>query len=416
MKKYEWNLKFLYFVAAVSSLSSAGAAMTLLALSSGFFVENPEGFASSAIQLSYYLGICCIGFFGGGIFQKWSAVSLGLFGPLISSSVVFYLATFDAIPVVLGIPSIFIIFLLNGIDHPNNLRFFNETVPEHQKIKFFSFTESITAFFQIISPLIAGVIIAFIGLKACFILDGFTYLISALPWLIIKRKLGEPVAPQLIEKNDFFLGFKVLYQNPNVRTLTISRMLNNLSYVTCTTAIPLVIAKIANNDQQLFTLNLAITNTLISSGFIGAGLLGAVFSRNYNVVLLVYSASFLALGACVVLTVAILNPLFLYIAALLLGIGTYCFRLSGMTLGQAFTPPSALGPVIIAGDTVVRGWSFFVSASTLFIFELHNLSGMSLGTFFLMLNILPCGSLLAPQWSLSLARKYAKKALQTPIQ
>lgn len=416
MKKYEWNLKFLYFVAVVSSLSSAGAAMTLLALSSGFFIENPEGFASSAIQLTYYLGICCIGFFGGGIFQKWSAVSLGLFGPLISSIIVFYLATFEVIPIVVGIPSIFIIFLLNGIDHPNNLRFFNEAVLEDQKINFFSFTESITAFFQIISPLIAGMIIALMGIKACFILDGCTYLISALPWLIIKRKLGEPFGPQVLEKNNFFLGFKVLYQNPNVRTLTISRMLNNLSYVTCTTAIPLVIAKIANNDQELFTFNLAITNTLISTGFISAGLLGAAFSRKSNVVLLVYSASILALTACFMLTAAILNPLLLYIAALLLGIGTYCFRLSGMTLGQAFTPPSALGPVIIAGDTIVRGWSFFVSASTLFIFELHNLSGISLGTFFLMLNILPCGSLLAPKWSLPLARKYAKKNLQTPIQ
>jgi len=83
------------------------------------------------------------------------------------------------------------------------------------------------------------------------------------------------------------------------------------------------------------------------------------------------------------------------------------FRLSGMTLGQAFTPPSALGPVIIAGDTVVRSWSFLVSASTLFIFELHSLWELSFGTLFFLVNILPCGCIFAPKWSLSLARKCA---------
>ena len=78
-----------------------------------------------------------------------------------------------------------------------------------------------------------------------------------------------------------------------------------------------------------------------------------------------------------------------------------------MTLGQAFTPPSALGPVIIAGDTVVRSWSFLVSANTLFIFELYNLWELSFGTLFFLVNIFPCGSIFAPKWSLPLARKCA---------
>jgi hypothetical protein len=75
-----------------------GLQWTLLALSSSFFSENPEGFASSAIQLMFYLGIGCIGFFGGDILQKWSSPTLGIFGPLISSLIVFYLATFIALP------------------------------------------------------------------------------------------------------------------------------------------------------------------------------------------------------------------------------------------------------------------------------------------------------------------------------
>src|ERR1700722_13621205 len=408
MQKNVWTSRCLYFVAIVSSLSSAGAAMTLLALSSSFFIENPEGFASSAIQLMYYLGIGCIGFFGGGILQKWSSVTLGFFGPLISSLIVFYLATFDVIPFFVGFPAIFLIFLLNGIDHPNNLRFFNEVVPERQKLSFFSLTESIAAVFQILSPLLAGVIIASMGIKACFIIDGCTYLISALPWLIIKKKIGNTINDRPTENINYFLGFQILYSNSRVRALTISRLLNNLAYVTCTTAIPLVIAWIANKDQEFFTFQLAITNALISTGFIGAGLLGAMVSRNSNnVVVLIYLASILAIGANIILMTAILFLPLLYLSACMLGIGTYCFRLSGITLGQAFTPPSALGPVIIAGDTVVRSWSFLVSASTLFIFELHSLWELSFGTLFFLVNILPCGCIFAPKWSLSLARKCA---------
>lgn len=108
--------------------------------------------------------------------------------------------------------------------------------------------------------------------------------------------------------------------------------------MTCTTAIPLVIAWIANKDQEFFTFQLAITNALISTGF---------------------------------------------------------------------TPPPALGPVIIAGDTIVRSWSFLVSALTLFVFELHSLWGISFEIQFFLVNILPCGSIFAPKWSLLLARKYA---------
>lgn len=407
MMRREWSSKFLYFVAVVSSLSSAGASMTLVALSSSFFIENPDGFASSAIQLMYYLGIGCVGFFGGGILQKWSIVTLGFFGPLISGIIVFSLATFDTIPFSVGFPSIFFIFLLNGIDHPNNLRFFNEAVTEKQKLSFFSFTESITAIFQIFSPLLAGVIIVSIGLKACFIIDGLTYLFSALPWFFVRRKIGDDTKDQVPTKVNYFLGFQILYTNPHVRALTISRLLNNLAYVTCTTAIPLVIAKIAINDSEAFTFYISTVNALISACFIVSGLLGASVShKNNSIEMLVYLASFLAVGACLTLIGAIEFLPLLYVSACLLGIGTYCFRLSGMTLGQAFTPPSALGPVIIAGDTVVRSWSFFVSASTLFIFEIQGLLGLSFSTLFLLVNVLPCGSIFAPKWSVDLARKY----------
>ena len=87
-----------------------------------------------------------------------------------------------------------------------------------------------------------------------------------------------------------------------------------------------LIAGIANNDQKFFTLQLAITNALISTGFVGAGVLGGMISRNSkNVIFLVYLASILAIGACVVLITSVFFLPLLYLSACMLGIGTYCF-------------------------------------------------------------------------------------------
>jgi hypothetical protein len=74
-----------------------------------------------------------------------------------------------------------------------------------------------------------------VGMRACFIVDGCTYLLSIIPWIVIKQKsqkLEQSSSPAAV---NYFIGFQVLYNNVHVRALTISRMLNNLAYVTCTT-------------------------------------------------------------------------------------------------------------------------------------------------------------------------------------
>jgi MFS family permease len=171
----------LYLMAILNSLSEAGAIMTLLALSSSFIEVSQEGFASSAIQSVYYLGIGCMGFFGGAILQKWSPFSLGIAGPLISAIIAFFLAGLKSIALTIGLPAVFFICLLTGIQHPNNLRFFNQLLPEERKISFFSFKEGITALFTIVAPLIASLIITNYGTRVCFIIDGMTYLICCTP-------------------------------------------------------------------------------------------------------------------------------------------------------------------------------------------------------------------------------------------
>ncbi len=135
------NTFFYYLLAIMGSLSSAGASISLIALSASLYVIDPEGTTSSFIYVLNYFGIGLIGFIDGWILQRFTAITLGITGALISASIVFYLASLSQVPPYIGLSAIFLIFLINGIDHPNNLRFFNEVLEEKKKIAFFSIKE-----------------------------------------------------------------------------------------------------------------------------------------------------------------------------------------------------------------------------------------------------------------------------------
>jgi hypothetical protein len=135
---------FLYMLAMMSSLSSAAASMTLIALSASLYSVDPDGTASSFIYVLYYFGIGAVGLGGGWILQKFTPINIGIIGALISGSLLLYLSSFENINPFIGLPCVFIIFLINGIDHPNSLRFFNEVLDEKKKMSFFSIKETLT--------------------------------------------------------------------------------------------------------------------------------------------------------------------------------------------------------------------------------------------------------------------------------
>ena len=406
MKTKLWKDAPLYFVAIFGSLSEAASIMTLLALSSSFLRVSPDGFASSAIQSMYYLGVGCIGFLGGGILQKWSFVKVGMIGPIVSAVIVFLLACFDNVSPFIGLPSVFFIFLLTGIAHPNSLRFFNQFLPEHKKLSFFSLREGVTAILTIASPVFASIFIAKYGTKTCFIIDGFTYLLSCLPWFLFRKNAVQSNHQEV----KWLIGFQELIRNRAVRALTLSRLLNNIAYVFCTTAIPLIIARLAHGNNDVFAFQQGSASSLLSFGFIAASIIGTKIAKKNNVMIpMVYLASALGLMAGILLIVSTVFLPLLYFSAVVLGIGTYCFRLSGMTLGQSFTPAPILGPVIVAGDTVVRIWSFFISLITLGLFEYCNFLNISFTPLIGLVLLFPSICLIAPVWTRQLAKQFVYK-------
>ncbi len=271
---------FLYYMLAiVGSLSAAGASMTLIALSASLFAVDQEGMASSSIYVLNYFGIGLIGFAGGWILQRFTAITLGITGALISATIVFYLASLSKIHPCIGLPAIFLIFLINGIDHPNNLRFFNEVLEEKKKMSFFSIKEGASYVLGIGAPTLAALIIKFSSTKVCFIIDGVTYILACLPWIILKKKQNQSALNPAVSKPNWFIGFQLLLKDRNIRLLNISRLLNNLAYATWMTTFPLFLAKIAQGDEKIFSQEQGITTSLVSGGFILATLIGTSFAK-----------------------------------------------------------------------------------------------------------------------------------------
>lgn len=405
------NKTFLYyFLAIVGSLSTAGASMTLIALSASFYSFDQEGVASSSIYVLNYFGIGLIGFVGGWILQRFTAITLGITGALVSASIVFYLSFLSSIPPFFGLPAIFLIFLINGIDHPNNLRFFNEVIEEKKKMSFFSVKEGSTYVLGLVAPTLAAFIIKFMGTKICFLIDGATYVLSCLPWIILKKKQNFEALSSPVSKPNWFIGFQSLLKDKNIRLLNISRLLNNLAYATWMTSLPFFLAKISQGDKAIFAQEQGIATSLVSGGFILATLIGTAFAKRYRLMTtMLWAASFLGAGAVALLACSLVQKETIYIGAFFAGTGVYCFRILGITLGQAITPKDILGAVIIAGDTVVRGWSFLISLLAVGIFQLHEIFSFPLSVLGTVIFLLSTFSLISPFLIGNLVKDFVSK-------
>ncbi len=387
-----------YFIGLLSSLSAAGSSMTLLALSASLFVEDNDGIASSYIQLIMYLGVATVGIFGGGLLQRISAPIIGIFGPLASALLVLLLAYYSHVPIEMGLAASFLIFLLGGIDHPNNLRFLNMVLKEDQKIAFFSRLEVFSYLLTVTTPLIAAWLISKYGPRTCFVVDTITYVISALPWFLVQRL--KSVDDRSSQNKNWFVGFRELWSNANLRYLTTGRLLNNLAYVSWAVSLPLVVASIAGHDVGLFANNQGLANAMLSIGSITLGIVGSFFLKGRSSIpTMVFLSSIMGFLSVGMLFMGYQIQILICLSGFILGAGQYCFRLTGMILGQANTPKHLLGSVIIAGDTIVRFWSFIISFIVIFLFQ-RDIRGAIL--------ILSSFALVTPMLTLFLAKVYQK--------
>jgi hypothetical protein len=151
---------------------------------------------------------------------------------------------------------------------------------------------------------------------------------------------------------------------------TLSRILNNTMYGTYIVIVPFFIALLSEKQGYAPAQIFMGVQTCVNAGFLLASLIGTCILKNnpQYVGCLIYLTYILAMLA-VLGSFQYTSLEILIASAFLLGAGSYCFRVSGMSLGQAITPPHLMGHIIIAGDTLVRGTTFLIGVLTTFVFS-----------------------------------------------
>lgn len=352
-----------------SSLSASGSTISLIALSTILFGNYPSGVYSSLLNSSIFISIALMGVIGGKLLDNFKPAQIGIFVPFLSGTIILPLLFINDFTPFICFSVVFLIFLLEGINHPNNIRVINRNVQHTKKPQFFSLYQSFSQFMSILSPALAGGAILYVDIKVCFFLDIVLYGISLTCWLHIKDKILCDDNEDH-KKKDLFAGYKILLNNKNIRFLTISRFLNNLSYITFIAAMPIFISRSDNVNELHFAKLLTTAQVTMGIACVVSGLLGTYILKNEPRMLkyFIYLTSLCGFSSVSILGFCSTETM-LIVASFIIGIGQYCFKISGMVLGTTITPGNILGNVIISGDTVIRGCSFLIGISTPFAFS-----------------------------------------------
>lgn len=86
---------------------------------------------------------------------------------LICAIVSLILFIFSLVHPFIGLPSIFVIFLLISIELPNYISMLNKTIPDSSKLRSFSAVQTLNTSASLIAPALAGFVTAFYGSKIC---------------------------------------------------------------------------------------------------------------------------------------------------------------------------------------------------------------------------------------------------------
>jgi len=128
----------LFSLAILTAVSSAGSSVTLIALSADLLNSTGENKTSAYIQTTSYIGAAFVGVFGGYFVQKFTRTQVGFWSPLLGSLISLYLYLSSPVSPTVGLVSIFLLFVLSGLETPNYLSFLNSIIPENSKIRSFS--------------------------------------------------------------------------------------------------------------------------------------------------------------------------------------------------------------------------------------------------------------------------------------
>ncbi|NJL24169.1 MAG: MFS transporter [Calothrix sp. SM1_5_4] len=360
-----------------SALSTAGSLMSTVALSTLIFSQTQNGMEAAKLQALSLFGIALAGIFGGFLLSRICAIRLGILSPLIAMALLapFGLAL-EFVPTAMIYATVLCLSVLTGVEHPNLIRVINWNLDPEDKTRAFSNFQTMTQGFMIFSPFAAGVLISKIGFSNCILIDIATYAVSALTWLSVRHMGLTTVDCRPPSERKFWEGYVALTSHRAVRTLNLSRILINVSYVSFNVGLPIFVGSLSDGNAERFAALQGAALTALNTGFVVSGTLAGLLLRDQRRWIVRWSRISALIGFSSVCLVSMnIDAMVLLAVSFLMGVGTHFFRVSGMTLGSTLTPPNLLGSVIVAGDTVVRLASFGIGLTVPVI------SGVTVGEF-----------------------------------
>ena len=362
------NIFAIILVGCLTQFSGIGVIATAI---SKLELVDSSGAFSSSVSIANTLGISFTGILLGGLLARYQGFRIGFFAPLFSSLMIPPLIFTNNIYVILAI--VFFLSIIIGLDNPNNNSSLNKMIKD-KKDKAHTFTKYTTAMQSsvIVSPLLSAGIVVYFGHEISFMFFMLFYLLTCLPW-VLSKELRQLASNKDLQSQNLWCGYKIIMDNPALRGLTISRILNNLLFTGLIVLIPMMVAKASSTNEQ-FTFIQNVVLSLISAGFVVNGLVSNNILKIHPTLASTF-AKVSTLFAAIAIAVSAsfgFAEYSLYVMALMIGWGQFYFRISGMTLGQAVTPQEHLGEVILASDTLVRGITAGYSVCLLFLVDAYD--------------------------------------------
>jgi MFS family permease len=205
-------------------------------------------------------------------------------------------------------------------------------------------------FNKIISPAIAGFLVAWAGEKICFYLDGLSFVISAalLSTLVLNRVPKDSVRGVRALLEEMREGFHFIWNQPSVRFVTGAMAVTLLAAGAFDALVSVYVRDILHAQSQVFGALVA----LVGLGTIIGALLIAKFAQKWPRAALV-SLGIIGCGVGIfLLAVAATAPIALA-SSLALGFAVSAVMIPSQTLVQEETPQAILGRVSSTGISLM---------------------------------------------------------------
>jgi MFS transporter, DHA3 family, macrolide efflux protein len=205
-------------------------------------------------------------------------------------------------------------------------------------------------FNKIISPAVAGFLVAWAGEKICFYLDGLSFVISAalLSTLVLNRVSKDSVKGIGALLGEMREGFRFIWNQPSIRFVTGAMAVTLLAAGAFDALIVVYVRDILHSQSQVFGALVA----LVGLGTIVGALLIGKFAQKWSRALMV-SWGIIGCGIGIFLLAAAATVAVALVSSLALGFAVSAVMIPSQTLVQEETPQTILGRVSSTGISLM---------------------------------------------------------------